>query len=377
MDARENLHAAFDGRARDCPAVLCYPTILVRDHWDALTDLPWWTYYHSTAEQLVKRWRDCLAATGIQWAPLPRAAAGDAERAQLEFLHDGGTHFLLNRATGEKKALSPPGDHLGTILGERSTVIRELDDIEIHVPSDHREQLESAFDDGRFRDALFVRAQMQDVFLYAQDSSVFYKASLYFTFEDFLTSFYDKPDLMHALLERLAQGQKERMKLFGRLGADAVWIEDLFGDMVSPEIYREFAAAYLEGTIETIRAAGMKSILYYCGNPKGRLETLLELRPDALAFEESKKGFTIDIGELAERIRGRVCLFGNLDSIGVLQNGDETALRAALEGQLAAARINDGRFVFCTGSPITPSTPVETVRRFFEYARSAWDASRS
>ena len=110
----------------------------------------------------------------------------------------------------------------------------------------------------------------------------------------------------------------------------------------------------------------MAAIYYYCGNPAPVWGAILSLPHDALSLEESKKGFRIDIEEVADRIRGRACLLGNLDAITLLEHGSEEALRAESGRQIRAGRRN--------GSPVTPGTSAERVRR---YRGIAHDLGRS
>ena len=77
----------------------------------------------------------------------------------------------------------------------------------------------------------------------------------------------------------------------------------------------------------------------------------------------------MDCVHIAERVRGRCTLFGNLDSIGVLQNGSDSCLRQNLAWQMRAADINQGRFVMSLGSPVTPATPVARVAQYCRMTR--------
>jgi len=113
----------------------------------------------------------------------------------------------------------------------------------------------------------------------------------------------------------------------------------------------------------------MKSIYYYCGDPWGRFDAILDVGADAFHFEESKKGFRIDIEDIVEGAGKRGVVFGNLDAIGVLQDGSEDVLRAEIHRQLRAGRKNGNRFVMSTGSPITPGTSVQKVRRYTDIVR--------
>jgi len=87
---------------------------------------------------------------------------------------------------------------------------------------------------------------------------------------------------------------------------------------------------------------------------------------DALAFEESKKSFRIDIEDVVERVRGRFVVFGNLDAIGLLERGSDAELRQEISRQIAAGRRNKGRFAMSLGSPVTPGTPVGRVKLYCE-----------
>lgn len=85
---------------------------------------------------------------------------------------------------------------------------------------------------------------------------------------------------------------------------------------------------------------------------------------DALALEESKKGFVIDIEEIVEKVNGRCTVLGNLDAMDLLKNGTEEQLRAEIVRQIAAGRRNKSRFMMSIDSPVTPATSVERVRLY-------------
>ena len=135
-------------------------------------------------------------------------------------------------------------------------------------------------------------------------------------------------------------------------------------DMVGPDAFGSLCVRFLIPLVEEIRAAGMKSIYYYCGDPTGKWDHLLSVGADALSLEESKKGWEIDIEDVVDRVGGRCTLLGNLDAMGLLQDGDDEELRAGVDRQVAEGRRNGSRFIASTGSPITPPTSVTRVRRY-------------
>jgi uroporphyrinogen-III decarboxylase len=91
---------------------------------------------------------------------------------------------------------------------------------------------------------------------------------------------------------------------------------------------------------------------------------LIAAGADALALEESKKGFVTAIEDIVEKVKGRCAVLGNLDAINVLPNASEEQLRAEISRQIAAGRQNGSRFVMSLGSPVTPGTPAQKVRLY-------------
>ena len=135
-------------------------------------------------------------------------------------------------------------------------------------------------------------------------------------------------------------------------------------DMISPAAFARLNVTFLRPLVDEIRALGMRSIYYFCGDPTGKWEQLLAVGADALSLEESKKGFSIDIEDVVERVQGRCVVLGNLDAIHLLETGSENDLRAEIARQIAAGRRNGSRFIMSIGSPVTPGTSVGRVRLY-------------
>ena len=188
-------------------------------------------------------------------------------------------------------------------------------------------------------------------------------------FEGLMTNLFDRPDLVHHACERMLARSINRAQCAAAVGARGVWMEECFTDMISPSAFAEFNAPYVKRLVEAIRATGMQSIYYYCGNPAGKWDLILDIGADALALEESKKGFTIDIAEVVDRVAGRCAVLGNLDAIGLLEHGTEQELRREIERQIRAGRRNGNRFIMSIGSPVTPGASMERVRLFCRLSR--------
>ncbi len=122
---------------------------------------------------------------------------------------------------------------------------------------------------------------------------------------------FDRPDLMHALLDKLAQSVTSYLNAQIAAGAQAVMIFDTWGGTLTPADYREFSLAYMQRIVEglTREAEGRKVpvVLFTKGGGQW-LEAMADTGCDALGLD-----WTTDIGEARQRVGDRVALQGNMD----------------------------------------------------------------
>jgi hypothetical protein len=372
MTGYEKMEAAFSPRGtRDTPAVICYEGIFIRDHWPQLTTRPWCYLHTPSVEEQVEWQEEYAQRVPMDWF---QATAFYSRREREELFIDVRPDgvFLANRRTGEARRLNEP-----TIGGwDPAGVSREIRpdqlprteaDVDAAIPLAPEFDREAFLDAGR-RDLFLAKAAGPGRGRWPLAAAASPFVGLYWTwgFEGTMILVGERPDLVRRACERLLHGSIQRARQAAALGARGVWIEETMTDMISPAAYEETALPTLGQLIEEIRRLGMKSIYYYCGNPWPKFEQLLAAGADALALEETKKDFAIDIEEVVRRVAGRCTVFGNLDAIGILEKASESDLRAEIARQLAAGRANAGRFVMSTGSPVTPGTHADRVRRYVE-----------
>jgi len=217
---------------------------------------------------------------------------------------------------------------------------------------------------GHFLGTRLVRELGGELYPYRQVCAPLWQTYELWGFEGMMVLVATRPDLVKYTCERNLALALQTVREAAAQGAAAIWIEDCLTDMISPEAFSALNVPYVRRLVEGIRAAGMKSIYYYAGNPAGKWDLILSMGADALSMEESKKHFRIDIEDIVKRAQGGCTVLGNLDAIGVLQNGSEAQLRAEIGRQIAAGRRNGGRFIMSLGSPVTPETTVERVRLY-------------
>jgi uroporphyrinogen-III decarboxylase len=104
-----------------------------------------------------------------------------------------------------------------------------------------------------------------------------------------------------------------------------------------------------------MRGLGLLPIHYVCGDVVPRLERIAELDVAAVAVEESKKNFTIELQEVVERVAGRAAVFGNIDAVrfGLHASREELAAEVKRQAQVGAKARG---FVVSTGSPFPLDT---------------------
>jgi len=376
MTGRQKIEAAFSAEGTDqFGVVLPYPGIYMRDHWDSLTRCPWWYEQSQSIEQQMDWRRDVFPRIGQDWfalrSLLPRE---DREASSIEVAADG--VFLANSRTGARIRLEEPRvsgwsereewysvnpNHLADTADEIDSLIPCAEDLDLEAVrasgiADLSDAMLSEF--GR------------EMYPICHVSSPLWNCYGLWGFDGMMTMIASRPDLVERACQRYLRLGLQNVRVAAMLGARGIWIEECLTDMISPAAFRSLNLPVVRRLVDEIRAAGLKSIYYYCGDPSGKWEQILSVGADALSLEEGKKGFDIDIRDVVERVQGKCVVFGNLDAIGTLQNGTVDQLQAEVSRQLAAGRENGGRFVMSLGSPVTPETSVERVQLYCDMVRS-------
>jgi len=122
---------------------------------------------------------------------------------------------------------------------------------------------------------------------------------------------FDRPDLMHKLLDTVAQSVTSYLNAQIAAGAQAVQIFDTWGGVLTPRDYQEFSLRYMQQIIDglTRENEGRKVpvILFTKGGGQW-LEAMAEVGCDALGLD-----WTTDIGAARQRVGDKVALQGNMD----------------------------------------------------------------
>lgn len=369
MTGREKIEAAFSvGGTTQVPAVICYEGIFVRDHWEQLTSVPWWYRESPVLEHQLAWRREAIEKTGQDWFNLPGFYSRQERQALVVEVRGGDVFRVDGNAGSEELLVRPevggwsPAGGLHSVSPECLATTAEAIDALVPMPPETDVPF---LEEGRGDLAAALLAEYgSSHYPICHVSSPLWACYGLWGFEGMMGMIATRPDLVEHAGRRFLQASQGAVRQAALLGASGIWIEECLTDLVSPASYAALVLPLLNPLVEEIRRQGLKSIYYYCGDPAGRWDLLLAVGADVLALEESKKGFVIDVDEVVTRARGRCAVLGNLDAMSLLERGSEAELRGEIARQIAAGQRIDGRFAMGLGSPVTPGTPVERVRRY-------------
>ena len=122
---------------------------------------------------------------------------------------------------------------------------------------------------------------------------------------------FDRPELMHRLLDVLARAVTAYLNAQIRAGAQAVMVFDTWGGVLTPRDYRAFSLAYMARIVEGLereQEGRRVPVILFTKNGGQWLEAMADTGCDALGLD-----WTTDLGDARARVGDRVALQGNMD----------------------------------------------------------------
>jgi len=376
MTSKERIHAALEGTPVDhMPATVLYNQLYHLDHFEELSGRPQSSMYqwlHATPEEHFATYNLMVEKAPFEILQ-PQGAPSRRERAAIEFVewdgqflrHDkrSDTWSPADAATRSGHAFDCSANETQFVFDKKDVVENvEVTKAEAIVASGVNDYVEAA-----------VEALGADHFIMPGGVvGTLYGCGEYVGLTNLFGMLIEQPELVEYLCKRIVERNIEIIRAWAATGGDAVYIDDAVAtnDMISVAHYERFSLPYMKEMVREIFRLGQKAIIIYFGGINDRLEQIASIGADGLSMETSMKGYVNDIREIALNIGDRVSLFGNVDPFNVLEKGSDAQLEAEIERQAAAGRIARG-FIMCTGSPITPATPIQRVRKFIELGQNS------
>ena len=178
-------------------------------------------------------------------------------------------------------------------------------------------------------------------------------------FAEIKTLAYREPQILHALLDKLASTVSSYLLFQIESGAQVIQLFDTWAGELNRSDYEEFALPYTQRIFQAI-GTRVPRILYLNGC-SAILESMADSGADVISID-----WRISIADAKQRVGDRVALQGNLDPCVLL--GPEDRIFAKTKEILDQA--GPAGHILNLGHGILPPTPVENARSFITFAQS-------
>jgi uroporphyrinogen decarboxylase len=173
------------------------------------------------------------------------------------------------------------------------------------------------------------------------------------------TMLFDRPDLLHRILEVTTQAVTDYLNAQIQSGAQAVMIFDTWGGALPGWAYQEFSLAYMRRIVADLikvhDGERVPSIVFTKGGGQW-LESIAAIGVDAVGLD-----WTTDLGAARRRVADRVALQGNLDPIALFASPEGVAREARRVLDSFGAHSAHSGHVFNLGHGISQFAPPENV----------------
>jgi uroporphyrinogen decarboxylase len=168
-----------------------------------------------------------------------------------------------------------------------------------------------------------------------------------------------EPDHAHAILQIAADFLRQYLLALRQTGLAGAIIAEPSAGLLSPEMSRDFSVHYLRQIIAPAKSDDFAVILHNCGKTEKQVSVLLSSGADALHV-----GNAVDIRQVLAQAPPDFPILGNLDPVGVLCDGAEDTVRAAVRELLQTTAAYPNHIV-SSGCDIPAQTPIANIKAFF------------
>jgi uroporphyrinogen decarboxylase len=174
---------------------------------------------------------------------------------------------------------------------------------------------------------------------------------------------YTEPELVHAVLDKVARFIAAYAKELRAAGADGLIMAEPAAGLLSPALNEEFSTPYVREVFAQLRRDDFALIYHNCGKTIPLIESILSNGADAYHF-----GNAIDLAEMLRLVPANIPVFGNLSPAEQFRMGTPESVREATLALLERCAGHDN-FVVSSGCDIPPQTPLANIDAFFAAVR--------
>lgn len=173
---------------------------------------------------------------------------------------------------------------------------------------------------------------------------------------------FESPEILHSLLQKLAESVIIYVRYQADCGAQAVQIFDSWATHLSPVDFEVFSLPYLKQIVAAVKSThpDLPLILYASGSG-GLLERMASTGVDVVSVD-----WTVDMAEARERIGSHLAVQGNMDPAALF--GTREFIERRIHDTVAKAGRH--KHILNLGHGVLVGTPEENVAHFFETGKS-------
>jgi len=172
---------------------------------------------------------------------------------------------------------------------------------------------------------------------------------------------YNQPKAAHLLLEKISDAVAEYLSAKIEVGANAIQIFDTWGGLLSQSDFKEFSLQYIEKVISKIKRKE-EPIIVFAKGVHHSLDDLANSGADVISLD-----WTMNLGEVRNKIGSKVALQGNLDPTVLYANKDK--IKEAAVKVLSSFGKGSGH-IFNLGHGILPDVDPENAKYLVEVIKN-------
>lgn len=163
-----------------------------------------------------------------------------------------------------------------------------------------------------------------------------------------------EPEFVEAVMERCIEYASAYASALGKMGADLLSTGDSPAGLLGVDHYRALALPAEQRVFQKVEeACGIPTSLYICGNAEHLLEDMAASGAHVLELDH-----LVDLQTACDRIPDTIALWGNLDPVGVIEQGPLDRIVQKVREVIEVIRsCGRDRFVLSSGCTMTPETP--------------------
>lgn len=172
---------------------------------------------------------------------------------------------------------------------------------------------------------------------------------------------YKRPELLTALLTKLARFSRELLIAQAQAGASVLMIFDSWGGVLDEHSYREFSLAHMQSIVADLKAHPVTRdlpVIMFSKNAGQWLNAMNQVNCEALAID-----WTTDLKWAREQLAGQKALMGNLDPCALLASPEH--IEKSVQDLLAQYGAFPGH-IMNLGHGLIPEIPVEHVQAYVQ-----------